>query len=102
MEPRSPLRIGISCGDLNGIGIEVVLKCFLDTRMMTDLTPVLYASSQAVSHHRKALKLDESQFNRVADAREARDVRRDRDARIDEHGEPPALRAGGFAPPVRA
>lgn len=71
MESRSPLRIGISCGDLNGIGIEVVLKCFLDNRMMTDLTPVLYASSQAVSHHRKALKLDESQFNRVADAREA-------------------------------
>lgn len=66
-----PLRIGISCGDLNGIGIEVILKCFEDTRMMSDITPVLYASSHAVSFHRKALKLEEVQFNRVKDAREA-------------------------------
>ena len=66
-----PLRIGISCGDLNGIGIEVVLKCFEDVRMMADITPVLYASSHAVSFHRKALKLDEVQFHGVKDAREA-------------------------------
>ncbi|MBP6641678.1 MAG: 4-hydroxythreonine-4-phosphate dehydrogenase PdxA [Flavobacteriales bacterium] len=68
---NQPLRIGISCGDLNGIGIEVVLKCFEDTRMLADITPVLYASSHAVSFHRKALKLDEVQFHGVKDAREA-------------------------------
>lgn len=68
---NQPLRIGISCGDLNGIGIEIVLKCFEDVRMMTDITPVLYASSHAVSFHRKALKLDEVQFHGVKDAREA-------------------------------
>ncbi len=67
----TPLRIGISCGDLHGIGIEVVLKCFEDTRMLTDITPVLYASAQVVSHHRKLLKLDEVQFQRVDDARDA-------------------------------
>ncbi len=71
MIERSPLRVGISCGDLNGIGIEVVLKCFEDNRMMADVTPVLYASSHAVSHHRKALGLEEVQFHRVHDAREA-------------------------------
>ncbi|MEZ4740056.1 MAG: 4-hydroxythreonine-4-phosphate dehydrogenase PdxA [Flavobacteriales bacterium] len=71
MTERSPLRIGISCGDLNGIGIEVVLKCFVDNRMMADITPVLYASSQAVSFHRKALKLDEAQFHGITDARDA-------------------------------
>lgn len=70
-EQRSPVRVAISCGDLNGIGIEVVLKCFEDNRMLQDVTPVLYASSHAVSHHRKALKLDEVQFHRVNDAREA-------------------------------
>jgi len=68
---NQPLRIGISCGDLNGIGIEVVLKCFEDTRMLADVTPVLYASSQVVSFHRKALKLEEVQFHGVKDAREA-------------------------------
>lgn len=71
MEPRQPLRVGISCGDLNGIGLEVVLKCFEDARMLAELTPVLYCSAKVVSHHRKALKLEEVQFHRIADAREA-------------------------------
>jgi len=70
-EQRNPLRIGITCGDLNGIGIEVVLKCFEDARMHTDITPILYANAHTVSHHRKALKLDEVQFQRVNDARDA-------------------------------
>ncbi len=71
MTERPPLRVAISCGDLNGIGIEVVLKCFEDNRMLGDITPVLYASSQTVSHHRKVLGLEEVQFHRVHDAREA-------------------------------
>jgi len=70
-ETRNPVRIGISCGDLNGIGIEVVLKCFEDPRMLADATPVLYASAKAVSHWRKSLKLEEVQFHRVNDARDA-------------------------------
>ncbi|MBK9176319.1 MAG: 4-hydroxythreonine-4-phosphate dehydrogenase PdxA [Flavobacteriales bacterium] len=70
-ESRQPVRVGISCGDLNGIGIEVVLKCFEDPRMLAELTPVLYASAKAVSHYRKLLKLEEVQFHRVGDAREA-------------------------------
>ena len=71
MEPRQPIRIGISCGDLNGIGLEVVLKCFEDVRMLAELTPILYCSSKAVNLHRKALKLDDVQLNRINDAREA-------------------------------
>lgn len=71
MEPRQPIRIGISCGDLNGIGLEVVLKCFEDVRMLAELTPILYCSSKAVNLHRKALDLDEVQLNRINDAREA-------------------------------
>jgi 4-hydroxythreonine-4-phosphate dehydrogenase len=70
-EQRQPIRIGISCGDLNGVGIEVVLKCFEDPRMMTDATPVLYASAKAVSHYRKLLQLEEVQFHGISDAREA-------------------------------
>lgn len=70
-ESRQHVRVGISCGDLNGIGIEVVLKCFEDPRMLIDVTPVLYCSAKVVSHHRKQLKLDEVQFHRVNDAREA-------------------------------
>ncbi|MBK9077400.1 MAG: 4-hydroxythreonine-4-phosphate dehydrogenase PdxA [Flavobacteriales bacterium] len=70
-EGRKVPRVGISCGDLHGIGIEVVLKTFEDARLLQDVTPVLYASAKAVSHHRKALGLDEVQFHRVNDAAEA-------------------------------
>lgn len=71
MPETRTLRIGISCGDLNGIGIETVLKCMEDTRMVQDATIILYASAHAVSHHRKALKLEDVQFQRVNDARDA-------------------------------
>jgi 4-hydroxythreonine-4-phosphate dehydrogenase len=70
-EQRPPIRIGISCGDLNGVGIEVVLKCFEDPRMLADATPVLYASPKAVTFYRKLLQLDEVQFHGIADASEA-------------------------------
>jgi 4-hydroxythreonine-4-phosphate dehydrogenase len=71
MDSPTPLRIGISCGDLNGVGIEVVLRTFDDPRMMGEVIPVLYCSTKTVSHHRKALELDDVQVNGVADAREA-------------------------------
>ncbi|HRH39446.1 MAG TPA: 4-hydroxythreonine-4-phosphate dehydrogenase PdxA, partial [Flavobacteriales bacterium] len=70
-DQRQPVRVGISCGDLNGVGIEVVLKCFEDQRMLADATPVLYCSAKVVSHYRKLLKLEEVQFHGVSDARDA-------------------------------
>lgn len=68
---RAPIRVGISCGDLNGIGIEVILKCFDDNRMLQDITPILYCSTKVVSQHRKALGLEDVQFNKITDARDA-------------------------------
>ncbi|MCC5918276.1 MAG: 4-hydroxythreonine-4-phosphate dehydrogenase PdxA [Cryomorphaceae bacterium] len=47
-------RIGITCGDLNGIGMEIVLKAFSDPRMCEICTPVIFASAKVVSYHRKA------------------------------------------------
>ncbi|HEY0976559.1 MAG TPA: 4-hydroxythreonine-4-phosphate dehydrogenase PdxA [Flavobacteriales bacterium] len=69
-EGRAP-RVGISCGDLNGVGLEVILKTFEDPRMLQEVTPVIYSSAKAVSHHRKALGLEELQFHGVHDAQEA-------------------------------
>jgi 4-hydroxythreonine-4-phosphate dehydrogenase len=71
MSDTKTLRVGISCGDLNGVGIEVVLKTFEDTRMMQDITPVLYCGSKTVSFHRKALGLEEVQFHGVQHATDA-------------------------------
>ena len=68
---RTVTRVAISCGDLNGIGLEVILKSFDDNRMLQDITPVLYCSSKVVSHHRKQLGLEEFQFHKITDARDA-------------------------------
>jgi len=50
--------VGISIGDLNGIGSEVILKTFEDTRMLDLCTPVIFANVKIVSFLKKELKLD--------------------------------------------
>ncbi len=57
MKKKDKIKVGISVGDLNGIGIEVVLKTFEDSRMLDFCTPVIFASSKVVSFHKKALEL---------------------------------------------
>ena len=45
---KNPTRIGFSCGDPNGIGIETLIQVFADNRMFREATPVLYASKELV------------------------------------------------------
>lgn len=47
--------IGITCGDLNGIGLELIIKCFSDSRLLEHCTPVIFASNKAVNFYRKTL-----------------------------------------------
>ncbi len=53
MSGRSKIVVGITCGDLNGVGLEIVLKTFEDNRMFDFCTPILFASTQAVNEYRK-------------------------------------------------
>ena len=46
---KKKIRVGISVGDLNGIGCEVALNCFLDNRMLDFCTPLFFASNKAIS-----------------------------------------------------
>ncbi|NBU71741.1 MAG: 4-hydroxythreonine-4-phosphate dehydrogenase PdxA, partial [Bacteroidetes bacterium] len=48
-------RIGISCGDLNGVGMELVLRVLSDPRILHSMTPIVYAPQRAVSLYRKIL-----------------------------------------------
>lgn len=69
---EGPVRVGISCGDLNGIGLEVVLRTFEDPRMLQELTPVLYCGARAVSLCRKSIGgAEHIQVNGITDAQEA-------------------------------
>ena len=58
MKKKDKIKVGISVGDLNGIGVEIVLKSFEDSRMLDFCTPVIFASSKAISYHKKALNLN--------------------------------------------
>lgn len=51
-----PVRVGISIGDVNGIGPEVVIKSLADNRLLLDCTPIIYASSKTISYHKKAVR----------------------------------------------
>jgi len=62
MAERKKYLIGISIGDINGIGIEVMLKTFSDNRMMDFCTPVLYGSSKVINFHRKVLNMPQFSY----------------------------------------
>lgn len=66
-------RIGITTGDLNGIGLEVVIKTLAEERVLKHLTPVIYGSAKAVIHHRNATQVGNFHFHTIQDAREAAD-----------------------------
>lgn len=55
MENKNKPVIGISIGDVNGIGLEVIIKTFTDNRMLQFCTPVIYGSLSTLNYHRKAL-----------------------------------------------
>ena len=58
-------KIGITTGDLNGVGIEVIIKTFMDARMLQDCTPIIYGSSKTMSFHRKALNANDFNYNTI-------------------------------------
>lgn len=58
-------RIGISLGDLNGIGPEVVIKALADSRVTNLFTPVIYGSSRVLSFYKKIVNLEEFNYSQV-------------------------------------
>lgn len=58
MEKSNKIIVGISVGDINGIGIEVILKTFSDKRMLEFCTPVIFGSTKVMSFHKKALNFE--------------------------------------------
>lgn len=47
--------IGISCGDINGIGVELIIKSLSDPRMLDFCTPVIFASNKVINFYRKSI-----------------------------------------------
>lgn len=58
MQEEAKIKLGISVGDLNGIGCEVALKTFEDARMLDFCTPIFFASNKTMSAQTTALNID--------------------------------------------
>ena len=57
MENNRKIRVGITHGDINGIGYEVILKAFSDATMLDLCTPIVYGSPKVATFHRKSMDI---------------------------------------------
>jgi 4-hydroxythreonine-4-phosphate dehydrogenase len=64
MIPQKP-RIGITLGDLNGVGPEVIIKALSDNRIAAMATPVIYGSSRVISFYKKLYNIEEFNYSQV-------------------------------------
>ena len=71
---RRKIRVGITHGDINGVGYEVILKAFSEPEMMELCTPVVYGSPKVAAYHRKAMDIS-ANFSIINSAKEIQDGR---------------------------
>lgn len=72
---ENTIKVGITQGDFNGIGLEVTLKALADETILELLTPVLFADWRLVEYARKSFGLEIGTLDRVTSASEAREGR---------------------------
>lgn len=73
MSNERKIRIGITHGDTNGVGYEVILKCFTNNDLLDLCVPVIYGSSKIMNYHRKALGIQTTQINTTRNAAYAKE-----------------------------
>lgn len=64
-EDRLSIKVGITMGDVNGIGPEIILRAMADPAFMQEITPVVYGSGKVVSFFKKPLNLNDLNWNNV-------------------------------------
>jgi len=65
------IKVGITHGDINGIGYEIIIKALADSRILEMCTPIVYGSSKVAAYYRKALDNELFTFNNINTAKEA-------------------------------
>jgi 4-hydroxythreonine-4-phosphate dehydrogenase len=56
-------KVGISLGDFNGVGPEIILKCIADNRILQYYTPVIFGSPRVFSFYKKMFELNDVNLN---------------------------------------
>jgi 4-hydroxythreonine-4-phosphate dehydrogenase len=67
---QNPIIAGISQGDINGVGYEVIIKALADATINELCVPVVYGSPKVAAYHRKALNINNFSFNNIRNADE--------------------------------
>ncbi|WP_294083769.1 4-hydroxythreonine-4-phosphate dehydrogenase PdxA [Proteiniphilum sp. UBA5384] len=65
------IKVGITHGDVNGVGYEILLKTFSDARILELFHPIVYGSSKSASYHRKVLNSDTPNFHIISKVEES-------------------------------
>jgi 4-hydroxythreonine-4-phosphate dehydrogenase len=65
------IKIGISIGDVNGIGLEVIIKTLADARVFDYCTPIVYGHTKVASFHRRLSNVHDMNFNVISSASQA-------------------------------
>jgi 4-hydroxythreonine-4-phosphate dehydrogenase len=65
MTQQHKVRIGITLGDYNGVGPEVVIKALADNRLLNLITPVVYGSGRVISYYKKLMAVEEFNYTQV-------------------------------------
>ncbi len=68
---ENKIKVGITQGDVNGIGLEVIIKCLAEPDMYESFLPIIYGSPKAVAYHRKPIEAPNLSFNNINDTSEA-------------------------------
>lgn len=63
--------IGISVGDLNGIGIELIIKTFADSRITEFCTPIVFGSNKVINFYRKSMSELNINYNNIKEINKA-------------------------------
>ena len=65
------IKLGISIGDVNGIGLEIIIKTLADARIYDYCTPIVYGHTKVASFHRRATQVNELNFHVINDPSQA-------------------------------
>ena len=65
------IKVGITHGDINGIGYEIIIKALADSRILEMCTPIVYGSTKVAAYYRKAMDNEIFTFNTISNAKEA-------------------------------
>ncbi|MDR2475589.1 MAG: 4-hydroxythreonine-4-phosphate dehydrogenase PdxA [Bacteroidales bacterium] len=68
---ENKIKIGITHGDINGVGYEIILKMLQDPALIDLCTPIVYGSPKVAAYHKKVLNIESVSFNIITKVEDA-------------------------------